>query len=267
MVILSASRARSVGDARELPLATTETGPIQITAGSRSPLGRCPQPSWAGGTEQETGQNGGWSLKSPPRSACRSRPSVRSLWPRSLARSTLAVANFRLAPTSSASISATDRFSPSGVSQLRWRSRPVTITRSPFESESARCSAWPRHTFTLKKEVSPSRHSPSCWMRWVTATRRLVTGVPVLVKRCSGSSTRLPTMVVWLSAAMADTPSCWLAFGADPLRPPAGPGGLGAGGLDGVGHAVVLAGMPDVWVGVVLAAVVDGHLRLNDPTG
>jgi hypothetical protein len=34
---------------------------------------------------------------------------------------------------------------------------------------------------------------------------------------------------------------------------------LGAGGLDGVGGPVVLAGLPDVRVGVVLAAVVDGH--------
>ena len=34
--------------------------------------------------------------------------------------------------------------------------------------------------------------------------------------------------------------------------------GLAAGGLDGVGHAVVLAGLPDDRVGVVLAAVVDG---------
>jgi hypothetical protein len=37
-------------------------------------------------------QKGGWSLKSPPRSACRSRPWVRSLVARSLARSTLAAA-------------------------------------------------------------------------------------------------------------------------------------------------------------------------------
>src|SRR4030095_5873982 len=74
--------------------------------------------------------------------------------------------------------------------------------RSPLERESARCSAWPRHTLTLKKLVSPSRHWPSCWTLWVTATRRLVTAMPVLVKRTSGSSTRLPMMVVWLSAAM-----------------------------------------------------------------
>jgi hypothetical protein len=32
------------------------------------------------------------------------------------------------------------------------------------------------------------------------ATRGLVTSVPLLVKRTSGSSTRLPMMVVWLSA-------------------------------------------------------------------
>jgi hypothetical protein len=49
------------------------------------------------------------------------------------------------------------------------------------------------------------------------------------------------------------------AFGADPLGAVPGAGGLGAGGLDGVGHAVVLAGLPDDRVGVVLAAVVDGH--------
>jgi hypothetical protein len=51
---------------------------------------------------------------------------------------------------------------------------------------------------------------------------------------------------------------CWLAFGADPLRAVPGPGGLGAGDVDGVGHAVVLAGLPDDEVGVVLAAVMDG---------
>jgi hypothetical protein len=38
--------------------------------------------------------------------------------PRWLVRSTLAVAHLREAPTSSASISVTDRLSPSGVSQL-----------------------------------------------------------------------------------------------------------------------------------------------------
>src|SRR5829696_2560672 len=165
------------------------------------------------------------------------------------------------APTSSASISATDRFSPSGVSQLRWRSRPMTITRSPLARESARCSAWPRHTFTLKNEVSPSRHSPFCWRRWVTATRRLVTGVPVLVKRSSGSSTRLPMMVVWLSAAIM-APSYWwggwLAFGAEPCWTTSAPAQFEMGGAGGVGGSVVLAVQPHDGVGVVLAAGGDG---------
>src|SRR5829696_8172055 len=216
-------------------------------------------------------QNGGASLKSPLRSACRSRPWLRSLVARSLARSTLAVANLRLAPTSSASISATDRFSPSGVSQLRWRSRPLTMTRSPLDRESARCSAWPRHTLTLKNEVSPSRHSPSCWMRWVTATRRLVIGVPVLVKRSSGVSTRLPAMVVWLSAAiMAPSYWCcgwWLAFGAEPLGTMSVPAHFEMGGAGGVGGSVVLAGQPHDRVGVVLAAAGDGDAGAEDQGG
>ena len=58
-------------------------------------------------------------MKSPPRSACRSRAGARSLLLRVGARSTLAVANFSEAPTSSASSSVTERLSPSGVSQLR----------------------------------------------------------------------------------------------------------------------------------------------------
>ena len=37
-----------------------------------------------------------------------------------------------------------------------------------------------------------------------------------------------------------------------------------AGGLEGVGHAVVLAGLPYDWVAVVLPCVVDGHA---DPEG
>ena len=114
--------------------------------------------------------------------------------------------------------SVTDRFSPSGVSQLRWRSRPVTITRSPLARESARFSAWPRQTLTLKKLVSPSRHWPSCWTRWVTATRRLVTAIPLLVKRTSGSSTRLPTIVVWLSAAISCSPYLVLIQRSGPTR-------------------------------------------------
>jgi hypothetical protein len=69
-------------------------------------------------------------------------------------------------------------------------------------------------------------------------------------------------MVVWLSVAIPGAPYCctdWLAFGADAFRPPTSAGGLGAGGLEGVGDAVVLAGLPDDRIPIVLAAVVDGH--------
>jgi hypothetical protein len=100
-----------------------------------------------------------------------------------------------------------------------------------------------------------------CWMRWVTATRRLVTGVPVLVNRSSGVSTRLPAMVVWLSAAIM-APSYWcgggLAFGAEPCWTTSAPDQLEMGGAGGVGGSVVLAGQPHDRVGVVLAAAGDG---------
>jgi hypothetical protein len=43
-----------------------------------------------------------------------------------------------------------------------------------------------------------------------------------------------------------------------------GPGGLGASGLEGGGGPIVLTGLPDDWIAVVLAAVVDGH---PDPEG
>jgi hypothetical protein len=59
----------------------------------------------------------------------------------------------------------------------------------------------------------------------------------------------------------------WLAFGAQPLRTLAGPGGLDAGGVDGIGHAVVLAGLPNDWIPVVLAAVVDGHTHTQGEGG
>jgi ABC-type sugar transport system ATPase subunit len=47
----------------------------------------------------------------------------------------------------------------------------------------------------------------------------------------------------------------------------AGPDQVAAGVVDGVGHAVVLAGLPDDRVGVVLAAVVDGHPDPKDQGG
>jgi hypothetical protein len=51
---------------------------------------------------------------------------------------------------------------------------------------------------------------------------------------------------------------------AYPFRTPAGPGGFSAGGLDGVGGPVVLAGLPYDRVAVVLAAVMD---RDSHPQG
>src|SRR5688500_3457841 len=97
------------------------------------------------------GQNGGSSLNWP---AC--LPLVL------LARSGLAVAHFRLGPASSAVTSTTERLSPSGVSQARMRSWPVTITRSPLLRESPRCSASCRQAVIRKNDVSPSRQlSPS----------------------------------------------------------------------------------------------------------
>src|SRR4029453_4557628 len=122
---------------------------------------------------------------------------------------------------------------------------------------------WPRHTFTLKNEVSPSRQVPLSWMRWVTATRRLVTGVPVLVNRSSGVSTRLPAMVVWLSAAISCAPCLMgcgggLALGAEPLRTTAAPDQLAMGGAGGVGGSVVLAGQPHDRLAGVLAGGGDG---------
>jgi hypothetical protein len=59
----------------------------------------------------------------------------------------------------------------------------------------------------------------------------------------------------------------WLAFGPDPFWAVPGAGGLVAGGLDGVGGAVVLAGLPDDRVAVVLAGVVDCDTDPQGPGG
>jgi hypothetical protein len=148
--------------------------------GYRSSTG--PSAPWPQGAGPARGRHGpGWP--SPPGwlwwrcvRRCRAGWSARP-WPLALLRE---------APTSSASISVTDRLSPSGVSPAALSEPAGDMTRSPLARESARCSAWPRQTLTLRKLVSPSRHWPSCWIRWVTATRRLVTAMPLLVKRSSG---------------------------------------------------------------------------------
>src|SRR6266511_4011849 len=89
-----------------------------------------------------------------------------------------AVAHLRLGPTSSASISVTDRLSPSGVSQERVRSRPTTMARVPLVSDSAAFSASCRQTLTRKNEVSPSFQESPSRTRAVTASRKLATAVP-----------------------------------------------------------------------------------------
>jgi len=56
--------------------------------------------------------------------------------------------------------SMTVRFSPSRVSNERWRSRPLTITRIPRVSDSAVFSAACRQMLHRRKSASPSFHSP-----------------------------------------------------------------------------------------------------------
>src|SRR5699024_4736618 len=66
-------------------------------------------------------------------------------------------------------------------------------------------SAYWRHTVQVRNMASPSFHSPA-WrskVRGVDATRKLATATPLAVKRSSGSSTRLPTSVIWVSPAMS----------------------------------------------------------------
>src|SRR5215218_8461003 len=181
---------------------------------------------------------GGGSLKSPPRSSARSRPWLRSPLPRWLTRSTLAVAHLREAPTSSASSSVTDRLSPSGVSQLRWRSRPVTITRSPLPRESARFSAWPRQTLTLEEAgvaVAPLAvlldalgHGDPEVGDGDAVVGEADLGVLDQVADDGGVVVRCHELLLLARAGSA--------FGADPLGAVPGAGGLGAGGVDGVGH-------------------------------
>ena len=99
-------------------------------------------------------------MKSPPRSACRSRPlsafAVAALaGPLDLGRGPLE------GGPDLVGLDLGDRpLVALGLSQLRWWSRPVIMTRSPLVRESARCSAWPRQTFTLGSLWRGSR--PTC---------------------------------------------------------------------------------------------------------
>src|SRR5690606_41375678 len=85
---------------------------------------------------------------------------------------TFAVAYFRDGPTSSACISMTVRFSPSGESQERETRRPVTTTRVPRVNDSAAFSAASRQIEQRMHSVSLSFHSLVCLsnVRGVEAT-------------------------------------------------------------------------------------------------
>src|SRR5207342_3708810 len=95
--------------------------------------------------------------------------------PERLVLLTLAVAYFRLGPTSSTSSSTTVRFSPSRVSYCRCLRRPWTTTRMPFWRDSATFSAACRQTEQERNSASPSFHS-LVWrsnVRGVEAIRKL----------------------------------------------------------------------------------------------
>src|SRR6201986_3783700 len=77
------------------------------------------------------------------------------------------------------------------------------MPRMPRCSDSATFSAACRHTFTVRRRLSPSFHSLVALSRnrGVDATRKVATGWPDGVNRSSGSATRLPTTVMGVSPA------------------------------------------------------------------
>jgi hypothetical protein len=95
-------------------------------------------------------QNGGSSLTWPPPFEFLEASLSRE------ARSTLAVANFRLGPTSSASISVTERFSPSAVSQERRCRSGQRPCRAPGRS-------WPTLTVIGARGPRASVSPPAGW--------------------------------------------------------------------------------------------------------
>src|SRR5215218_3449703 len=114
----------------------------------------------------------------------------------------VAVAQRRLGPSSSATTSTTDREVPSSAVQDRCWSRPIITTRLPLLSDSAACSAWSRHTMTVKNDGSCSRRPD-------TATRNLARAIPASVCRSSGSSVRLPAKLTAASVMMLPS---WIAW-------------------------------------------------------
>ena len=61
-----------------------------------------------------------------------------------------------------------DRALPSSAVRARCSSRPMTTTRLPFLSDCAACSAWSRHTITVKNDASCSLRTrarpPETWL-------------------------------------------------------------------------------------------------------
>src|SRR5436305_14030940 len=74
----------------------------------------------------------------------------------------------------------------------------------PRCSDSATFSAACRQTLHERKRLSPSFHSLVALSRnrGVDAMRNLATAAPLGVNRSSGSSTRFPTRVIWVSLAI-----------------------------------------------------------------
>ena len=96
-------------------------------------------------------------------------------------------AQARLVAMSEALISTLERFWPSGVSQERCSSRPVTVTRVPRARDSVAFSASSAQATTSKKLVDSSQVSSSrLSQRRLTAMLKLVVACPEGVKRSSG---------------------------------------------------------------------------------
>src|SRR5207248_1381691 len=115
-----------------------------------------------------------------------------------------AVAQRRLGPTSSATISMIDRFSPWSVSHERCSRRPVTRIRAPFWIDSPTFSPMSPQQTTLKNDVASS-HS---WVwrfchRRLTARPKLAFAWPLAVNRSSGSRVTFPTTVTLLPVAIS----------------------------------------------------------------
>jgi hypothetical protein len=68
----------------------------------------------------------------------------------------------------------------------------MTTTRLPLVRDSAACSAWSRHTITVKNDASCSRLPD-------TATRNLARATPPSVCLSSGASVRLPAKLTLAS--------------------------------------------------------------------